>query len=87
MMKDFEVMVSNNMLIRKVDHIENNIVYTEDKEIKADTIVNALGSKKNIFVEENIHIPFAYIGDCSGERTADIASAVRSAYQAANAID
>ena len=57
------------------------------KEIKADTIVNALGSKKNIFVEENIHIPFAYIGDCSGERTADIASAVRSAYQAANAID
>ena len=67
--------------------IKNVIVYTEDKEIKADTIVNALGSKKNIFVEENIHIPFAYIGDCSGERTADIASAIRSAYQAANAID
>ena len=87
MMKDFESHGVKQYVNTKVDHIENNIVYTEDKEIKADTIVNALGSKKNIFVEENIHIPFAYIGDCSGERTADIASAVRSAYQAANAID
>ena len=87
MMKDFENHGVKQYVNTKVDHIENNIVYTEDKEIKADTIVNALGSKKNIFVEENIHIPFAYIGDCSGERTADIASAVRSAYQAANAID
>ena len=51
-----------------------------------DTIVNALGSKKNVFDDSKLSVPFTYVGDCSGERTADIASAIRTGYKAANEI-
>ncbi len=87
MMKDFAEHNVKQLVNTKVDHIENNIVYTENEQIKADTIINALGSKKNIFDESTITIPFVYAGDCSGEKTADIASAIRSGYQAANNIE
>ena len=50
------------------------------------TIVNALGSKKNVFDDSKLSVPFTYVGDCSGERTADIASAIRTGYKAANEI-
>ena len=65
------------------------IYYNEKKtnvEIAADTIVNALGSKKNVFDDSKLTVPFTYVGDCSGERTADIASAIRTGYKAANEI-
>ena len=54
--------------------------------IKADTIVNALGSRKNVFDDNKLKVPFVYVGDCSGEKTADISSAIRSGYQAGNEI-
>ena len=87
MMKDFADHNVKQLVNTKVDHIENNIVYTENDQIKADTIINALGSKKNIFDDSSITIPHVCVGDCFGERTADIASAIRTAYHAANAID
>ena len=46
-------------------------VHTPDEapvELKADTIVNALGSKKNIFDDTKLTVPFTYVGDCSGEK-------------------
>ena len=86
MMKDFADHNVKQLVNTKVDHIENNIVYTENEQIKADTIINALGSKKNIFDDSSITIPHVCVGDCSGERTADIASAIRTAYKAANEI-
>lgn len=76
----------------KVSRIKDNVIYavnTADNTeitITADTIINALGSKKNIFDENGVTAPIAYIGDCFGDRTADIASAIRSGYHAANAI-
>lgn len=76
----------------RVSSIENNVIKAvntkDDSEvtIEADTIVNALGSKKNILELEGVAVPVTYIGDCSGTRTADIASAIRSGYHAANEI-
>lgn len=90
MMKDFKEHDVKQYVNTKVESIKDNVVYATNEEkieIKADTIINALGSKKNIFDESSITIPFAYVGDCSGERTADIASAIRSAYHEANKID
>lgn len=60
----------------------------EDKEltIDCDMVVMAVGSRKNNFDVEGITVPVYYAGDCSGERTASIAEAVRGGYQAANAI-
>ncbi|MCQ2508317.1 MAG: NAD(P)/FAD-dependent oxidoreductase [Dorea sp.] len=76
----------------RVNSISGNViaaVNTKDQSevtIEADTIVNALGSKKNIFELNGATVPVTYIGDCSGARTADIASAIRSGYHAANEI-
>lgn len=54
--------------------------------IPCDYVVMAVGSKAVPFDAEGVKVPVAFVGDCSGDRTADIASAVRSAYAAANAI-
>ncbi len=54
--------------------------------IDCDTIVMAVGSKKNEFDVEGVTVPVYYAGDCSGEKTADIASAIRGGYHAANEI-
>ncbi len=58
----------------------------EGKEIaiECDTIVMAVGSKKNVLDVEGVTAPVTYIGDCSGERTASIAEAIRTGYHAAN---
>ena len=60
----------------------------EDNEITidCDTIIMAVGSKKNEFDMEGVTVPVYYAGDCSGERTADIAAAIRGGYKAANEI-
>ena len=39
-----------------------------------------------MFDDSSITSPHVGVGDCSGERTADIASAIRTAYHAANEI-
>lgn len=88
--KDFEKHAVAQYIQTKVVSIKNNVieaVHTPDEapvELKADTIVNALGSKKNIFDDTKLTVPFTYVGDCSGEKTADIASAIRTGYHAAN---
>ena len=88
--KDFEKHEVAQYIQTKVVSIKNNVieaVHTPDEapvELKADTIINALGSKKNIFDDAKLTVPFTYVGDCSGEKTADIASAIRTGYHAAN---
>ena len=42
--------------------------------------------KKNVFDVEGVTVPVYFVGDCAGERTADIASAIRGGYKAANEI-
>lgn len=90
--KSFKEHNVRQMVNTKVMKIEGNVIYTENtadgskQEIPADTIVNALGSRKNIPDTTGISIPVTFVGDCSGNRTADIASAVRSGYKAANEI-
>lgn len=90
--KDFETHNVEQHVNTKVKEIRNNVIYAvntadgAELTIQADTIVNALGSKKNAFDETGITAPVTYIGDCSGERTADIAAAIRSGYHAANEI-
>lgn len=92
MMKDFAEHNVQQLTNTKVASISNNTVKavnTKDNteiEIKADTIVAALGSRKNVMDVTGITKPVHYVGDCSGERTADIASAIRTAYHTANAI-
>lgn len=92
MMKDFAEHNVQQLTNTKVASISNNTVKavnTKDNteiEIKADTIVAALGSRKNVMDVTGITKPVRYVGDCSGERTADIASAIRTAYHTANAI-
>lgn len=54
--------------------------------IAADWVVMAVGSRKRAFDVSGVEVPVTYVGDCSGERTADIAAAIRSGYSAANEI-
>ena len=91
-LKDFEVHKVVQHVNTKVKEIRDNVIYAENTQdnaeltIHADTIVNALGSKKNVFDTSAITAPVTFIGDCFGERTADIAAAIRSGYHAANEI-
>ncbi len=76
----------------RVECIEAGVVHAVDTQsgeavtVPCDHVVMAVGSVKNGFDAEGITVPVHYIGDCSGERTADIASAIRTAYHAANKI-
>ena len=58
----------------------------EEMTIACDGVIMAVGSKKNVFDAEGINVPVYYAGDCSGERTASIAEAIRSGYSVANEI-
>ena len=58
----------------------------EEITIACDKVIMAVGSKKNTFDVDGIEKDIYYVGDCSGERTASIAEAIRSAYQVANNI-
>ena len=92
MQEDFAKHDVKQLVNTRVSEIKNNVIYatnTTDNtsvELNAEVIVNALGSKKNLFDDSKLTVPFTYVGDCSGERTADIASAIRTAYKAANEI-
>jgi NADPH-dependent 2,4-dienoyl-CoA reductase/sulfur reductase-like enzyme len=72
----------------KVLAIEGNTVKALQAEkeiaIECDTVVMAVGSKKNAFDVSGITVPVVYAGDCSGERTAGILEAIRGGYHAAN---
>ena len=58
----------------------------ETVKIACDYVVMAVGSKANPFDVSAVKVPVTFVGDCSGERTADIASAIRTAYNAANSL-
>ncbi|MGE9975801.1 bilirubin reductase, long form [Coprococcus catus] len=93
-MKDFAQHDVKQYVNTKVNRIVNEgktILATDTKEekeisIDCDTIIMAVGSKKNELDMEGVTVPVYYAGDCSGDRTASIAEAVRSGYAAANGI-
>ena len=58
----------------------------EEIVIPCDMVVMAVGSRKNAFDADGVTVPVYYAGDCSGERTAGIAEAIRGGYHAANEI-
>lgn len=90
--KNFAEHQVKQLVNTKISRIQDNVIYTVNTQdetevtIPADTIVNALGSKKNEWDVSSIACPVTFAGDCAGERTADIASAIRSGYHAANDI-
>ena len=91
-MKDFashgvEQFVHTQVTAITADAVE--AVNTETKEpaiIPCDWVVMAVGSKKTPFSTEGVAVPVKFVGDCSGQRTASIAEAVRGGYHAANEI-
>ena len=58
----------------------------EEISIPCDTVVMAVGSRKNVLDLEGLSVPVYYAGDCSGERTAGIMEAVRGGYKAGNQV-
>lgn len=76
----------------KVNSIDGNVIHATntadntDVEINCDMVVMAVGSSKNTFDVEGIDTPITYVGDCSGDKTASIAEAIRTGYNAANEI-
>lgn len=93
-MDDFAKHDVKQFVNTKVDRIENDgarVIATDTKEntevvIDCDMVVMAVGSVKNTFDAEGVTTPITYVGDCSGERTASIAEAIRTGYAAANNI-
>ena len=63
-----------------------NTADNTDVVVECDYVVMAVGSKKNVLDVEGVEVPVFYAGDCAGERTADIANAIRGGYKAANEI-
>jgi len=93
MMADFAAHGVKQYVNTKVNDIaaDGKAIHATDAEgnaltIECDTIIMAVGSKKNAFDTEGVTVPVFFAGDCAGERTADIASAIRGGYNAANEI-
>ena len=89
-MADFKAHDVKQYVNTKVSAIEPGCVKAiqgeEEITIPCDTVVMAVGSRKNVLDTEGVTVPVYYAGDCSGERTASIAEAIRGGYNAANAI-
>lgn len=91
-LKDFEQGGVKQYVNTRVQRVqEHGVIATdttsgEEVEIPCDYVVMAVGSRKKPFDVTGVTVPVEFVGDCSGERTADIASAIRSAYHAANRI-
>ncbi len=90
MMEDFAKHNVKQYVNTKVNSINDLGVVAnngeEDLTIECDYVVMAAGSVKNILDVEGVDTPIYYAGDCSGEKTAGIAEAIRSGYKAANEI-
>ena len=87
---DFKAHNVQQYVNTKVSAIEAGVVKAalgeEEITIPCDMVVMAVGSRKNTFNVEGVTVPVYYAGDCSGDRTASIAEAVRGGYKAANEI-
>ncbi len=68
----------------KVKNRVSILAATEKINILCDYVPTAMSSKKNHFDVMRVAVPVCYAGDGSGERTADITSAIRTAYNTAN---
>ena len=92
MMADFAQHGVKQYVNTKVNSIDVNAVHaTDTKEekdvtIECDMVIMAAGSVKNTIDVEGVTTPIYYAGDCSGDKTAGIAEAIRSGYKAANEI-
>ena len=94
MMKDFAEHNVAQYINTKVLSIQNdgkcvkafNTTDNTEIVIDCDMVVMAAGSTKNVIDVEGVTTPIYYAGDCSGERTAGIAEAIRSGYKAGNEI-
>lgn len=79
-----------NTKVKAITNEGKTILATDAQEneiaIDCDMIIMAVGSKKNVLDVEGVTTPITYVGDCSGERTASIAEAIRTGYQAGNEI-
>ena len=89
-MADFKAHNVQQYVNTKVSAIEAGCVKAtrgeEEISIPCDMVVMAVGSRKNVLDVEGVTVPVYYAGDCSGERTASIAEAIRGGYKAANEI-
>lgn len=89
-MADFRAHNVQQYVNTRVSAIEPGCVKAMQGEqeitIPCDTVVMAVGSRKNVLDVEGVTVPVYYAGDCSGERTAGIMEAVRGGYKAANEI-
>ncbi len=89
-MADFKAHDVKQYVNTRVSAIEGGCVKAmqgeEEITIACDTVVMAVGSKKNVLDVEGVAAPVYYAGDCSGERTASIAEAIRGGYKAANEV-
>ena len=74
----------NTKVLAIEDHAVKAVRGEEELNINCDTVVMAVGSKKNVLDLEGVTVPVYYAGDCSGEHTASIAEAIRGGYRAAN---
>ena len=87
---DFKAHDVQQFVNTKVSAIEAGCVKAtrgeEEIAIPCDTVVMAVGSRKNVFDVEGVNVPVYYAGDCSGDRTASICEAIRGGYKAANSI-
>ena len=87
---DFRAHDVKQFVSTKVSAIEDGCVKATQGEaeisIPCDMVVMAVGSRKNTFNVEGVTVPVYYAGDCSGDRTASIAEAIRGGYKAANEI-
>ena len=89
-MADFKAHDVKQYVNTRVSAIEGGCVKAmqgeEEITIACDTVVMAVGSKKNVLDVGGVAAPVYYAGDCSGERTASIAEAIRGGYKAANEV-
>ena len=89
-MADFKAHNVQQFVNTKVSAIEPGCVKAmqgeEEISIPCDMVVMAVGSKKNVLDVDGVTVPVYYAGDCSGDRTASIAEAIRGGYKAANEI-
>ena len=87
---DFKAHNVQQFVNTKVSAIEPGCVRAirgeEEITIPCDMVVMAVGSRKNVHDLEGVTAAVYYAGDCSGERTASIAEAIRGGYKAANAV-
>jgi len=87
-MADFAKHNVRQLVNTKVQAIEGGCVKAlkgeEEITIDCDTVVMAVGSKKNVIDLSGVTVPVVYAGDCAGERTAGILEAIRGGYHAAN---